>query len=354
MLKLFRRKSQKAGVPPGSLVHLGEKKAETTTIQVIDYDATLLRESTPQDVDGCIPFKDSPTVTWVNINGLHEVEVLRKLGDAYGVHPLTLEDILDTNQRPKTQDFDDYIYFVFKMLSFDGGENDIEAEQVSVILGKNFVISFQEREGDVFNPIRDRIRGMKGRVRKMGPCYLAYSLLDIVVDNYFIVLEMLEDRIGSLEEEIISDPKPHTLRTIHTLKRNMILLHKFVWPLREAVNSLRISESSLIDKPTRLYLKDLYDHIIQVVDATETFQQFLAGMLDTYLSTTSNRMNEAMKVLTIIATIFIPLSFIAGLYGMNFKYMPELEWQGGYFVVLLVMLAIGVAMVFYFKRKNWI
>ena len=354
MLKLFRKKSQKVGSPPGSLVHLGEKKVEKTTIQVIDYDAKLLRESTPQDVDGCIPFKDSPTVTWVNINGLHEVDVLKKLGDAYGLHALMLEDILDTNQRPKVQDFDDYIYIVFKMLSFNGEKNDIEAEQVSLVLGKNFVISFQERDGDVFDPIRNRIRGLKGRIRNMGPCYLAYSLLDVVVDNYFIVLESLEDKIGILEDEIVSDPTPNTLQTIHRLKRNMILLHKFVWPLREAVNSLRVSEGSLIDKQTRLYLKDLYDHIIQVVDAIETFQEFLTGMLDTYLSTTSNRMNEAMKVLTIIATIFIPLSFVAGLYGMNFKYMPELEWRGGYFVVLLVMLAIGVSMVFYFKRKNWI
>ncbi len=353
MLKLVRKKTRKVGAPPGTLVHIGEKKAERTKISIMDYDHADLHEKESGNVEDCIPLRDAPTVTWINVDGLHETETLRKLGEAYRLHPLVLEDILDTNQRPKTEDFEEYIYIVFKMLSFSEETNEVEAEQVSLVVGRNFVISFQEREGDVFDTVRDRIRNMKGKIRKMGANYLAYALLDKVVDQYFIVLEKLEDRIESLEEELISDPTPSTLRSIHMLKREMILLHKFVWPLREVVDTLQEGESPLIDKQTIRYFKDVYDHIIQVIDSIDTFRDMLTGVLDAYLSTTSNRMNEAMKVLTIIATIFIPLSFIAGIYGMNFRYMPELESRWGYFVVLFIMLAIGGLMVYYFKRKKW-
>ena len=354
MLKLFEKKGEKVGAPPGTLIHLGEKMSEKAKIEVIDYDATHLRESTPLEVEDCIPFKDSPTVTWINVDGLHEVEKLRTLGDSYGLHLLVLEDILDTNHRPKSEDFDEYIYIVFKMLFFDGQSNEIEAEQVSLVLGQNFVLSFQEKDGDVFDPIRDRIRQKKGRIRERGADYLAYALLDTVVDNYFIVLGRLEDKIESLEDALISNPTPETLRNIHILTREMIFLHKFVGPLREVVDTLQDGESSLLDENTTKYFKDVYDHTIQVIDSVDTFREMLSGMLGTYLSTTSNRMNEAMKVLTIIATIFIPLSFVAGLYGMNFKYMPELEWRWGYFMVLLVMFTVGASMIYYFKRKNWI
>ena len=354
MLKLFEKKTQKVGVPPGTLIHLGEKKIEEVRIGVIDYDATHLRESSPKEIEDCIPYKNSPTVTWVNVDGLHDIEKMKRLGEVYGLHKLVLEDILDTSQRPKAEDYEEYFYIVFKMLSFDKQENEIKAEQVSLVLGPNFVISFQEMEGNVFDPIRDRIRYKKGRIRERGADYLAYALLDTVVDNYFAVLEELEDEIESLEDALIADPSPEVLRSIHKLKREMIFLHKFVWPLREVVDTVQDGESSLLDENTTKYFKDVYDHIIQVIDSIDTFRQMLSGMLDTYLSTTSNRMNEAMKVLTIIATIFIPLSFIASLYGMNFKHMPELDWREGYFVVLSVMFTIGISMLIYFKRKNWI
>jgi magnesium transporter len=239
------------------------------------------------------------------------------------------------------------------MLSFHARRREVQSEQVSLILGPNFVISFQEAGGDVFDPVRERIRTGKGRVRKMGPDYLAYSLIDAVVDNYFIILENLGERVEALEEKLISDPKRETLHALHVLKREMIYLRKSVWPLREVISGLERAESGLIKEPTGIFFRDVYDHTIQVIDTVETYRDMLSGMLDIYLSSISNRMNEVMKVLTIIATIFIPLTFIAGVYGMNFKFMPELEWRWGYFLIVGIMLAIGLVMVIYFRRKRW-
>jgi magnesium transporter len=240
------------------------------------------------------------------------------------------------------------------MLYYDDITNEINSEQVSIIFGQNFVISFQEKEGDVFNPIREMIRTGKGRIRKMGADYLAYSLIDAIVDSYFIILEKLGENIEDIEDTMIANPTPETLQAIHRLKRKMILLRKSVWPLREVVSAIERSDSSLIQKPTRIYLKDVYDHTIQVIDTVETFRDVLSGMLDVYLSSISNKMNEIMKVLTIIATIFIPLTFIAGVYGMNFEYMPELKWQWGYPVIWFVMLIIGISMLAYFRKKKWL
>jgi magnesium transporter len=240
------------------------------------------------------------------------------------------------------------------MLDYDREESKIKVEQVSLILGENFVISFQETEGDIFNPIRERVRNNKGRVRKMGADYLAYVLIDAVVDNYFLILEALGEQIESMEEELVANPTPETLQTIHNLKREMIFLRKSVWPLRELISGLERGESALIRESTGIYLRDVYDHTIQVIDTVETFRDMLSGMLDIYLSSVSNRMNEVMKVLTIIATIFIPLTFLAGIYGMNFEFMPELRWHWSYPLVWCVMIVIGVAMIFYFKRKKWL
>ena len=270
--------------------------------------------------------------------------------------PLIIEDILNTDQRPKMEDFDEYIYIVLKMLYYNGNINEIITEQVSLILGSNFVISYQEqeKEGDVFNVIRERIKTNKGRIRKMGADYLAYCLVDAIVDNYFIVLETLGEKIESLEEELVNYPTPEILRTICTMKRDMILLRRSVWPLREVINELERGESSLIKESTEIYLKDVYDHTIHVIDTLETFRDMVSGMLEIYLSSISNRLNAVMKVLTIIATIFMPLTFIVGLYGMNFKYMPELPWRWGYPAVLLVMAAVGISMIVYFRRKKWL
>jgi magnesium transporter len=355
MPRFIKKASKKVGLPPGTLIHVGEKRAEQVRISIIDYDETQFQEKEAKTVEECFPFKDKPTVTWINIDGLHDVEIIEKIGKHFGLHSLLLEDILHTEQRPKMEDFEDYLFIVLKMLYYDQEEHEIiQAEQVSLILGANFVLSFQEREGDVFNVIRDRIRTGKGRIRKAGADYLAYSLVDAIVDNYFIILERLGEKIESIEEELVTNPTPETLQTIHHLKREMIFLRKSVWPLREVINVLERGESALIQESTGIYLRDLYDHTIQVIDSIETFRDMVSGMLDIYLSSISNKMNEVMKVLTIIATVFIPLTFIAGIYGMNFEYMPELGWRWGYPVVWLVIVAVIITMVFYFRKKKWI
>jgi magnesium transporter len=293
-------------------------------------------------------------VTWINIDGIHEIDVIERLGRHFNLHPLALEDVVNTGQRPKLEDFADYLFVVLKMLAVAEEGSEITTEQLSVVLGSNWVLSFQENVGDVFDAIRERIRSNQGRIRKMGADYLVYCLIDAIVDNYFLVLERIGERIEEIEDEVVANPAPETLQALHQLKRQMIVLRKSVWPLREVISRLERWESPLISKATDIYLRDVYDHTIQVIDAVETFRDMLSGMLDIYLSSVSNRMNEVMKVLTIIATIFIPLTLVAGLYGMNFKYMPELEWPWSYPSVLLVMLAIGVVMLFYFRRKRWL
>ena len=354
MTNTLKKRSQKAGLPPGTLVHVGEQKSEKTSITVLDYDGDRVVEKELTGVEECLLLKARPTVTWINVAGLHQIEVLEKLNECFGLHPLVLEDILNTTQRPKMEDFGEYIYIVLKMIYLPGPGQEAVTEQVSLILGPNYLISFQEAGGDVFDPIRDRIRSGKGRLRKMGADYLAHALLDAIVDHYFIILEKLGEDVEDLEETLTNNPTPRTMQAIHQLKRKMIFLRKSVWPLREVVGSLERGESPLIQPSTGIYLRDVYDHTIQVIDNIETFRDMLSGMMDIYLSSISNRMNEIMKVLTIIATIFIPLTFIAGLYGMNFKYMPELEWHWGYPLVLLLMGGVSVFMLSYFKRKKWL
>lgn len=345
------KRKPKVGLPPGTLVHVGEKRAEKVRITIIDYDERQFQEKDAENVEECFPFKDEPTVTWINIDGLHQLDIIEKLGKRFDLHPLLQEDILNTEQRPKMEDFESHIFIVLKMLYYDG---EVKSEQVSIILGRNFVISFQETEGDVFNLIRERIRNGKGRIRRMGSDYLAYALIDAIVDNYFIILEKFGGNIEDLEEELVTNPTLETLQIIHTLKRELILLRKTIWPLREVISSLQRVESQLIVESTEIYLRDVYDHTIQVIDTIESYRDMVSGMLDIYLSSISNKMNEVMKLLTIIATIFIPLTFLAGIYGMNFQYMPELEWRWGYFAVWIIMLAVGLSMVVYFRRKRWL
>jgi len=353
-LKVIKKRSSKAGLPPGTLVHVGEKKVESARITFIDYDEQSFQEKQVTKIEECLKLKNTPTVSWINIDGIHDIELIEKIGKGFELHPLILEDILSTGQRPKFEDYEKYIFIVLKMLSFSGENQSVEVEQVSLILGPNYVISFQERIGDVFEQVRDRIRNAKGRVRKMGPDYLAYGLIDAVVDNYFAILERLGERIESMEEEVVGNPTEKTVQQIHSLKREMISLRKSIWPLRELIAGLEKSESSLIEETTDIYLRDVYDHTIQIIDTIESFRDMVSGMLDIYLSSLSNKMNAVMKVLTIIATLFIPLTFVAGIYGMNFKYMPELEWRWGYMTVWLVMIAVAVFMLFYFRRKKWL
>ncbi len=354
MPKLMKERSKKAGLPPGTLIHIGEKKTGEIKITIMDYDETQFQEKEVKSFDECPPSKGKSTITWINVDGIHKVETLEKLGKCFGLHPLTLEDILNTDQRPKIEDFGDYMYIVLKMFTYEEKSNEILVEQVSLILGPNFVLSFQENVGDVFDPIRERIRNGKGKIRKMGADYLVYALLDAIVDNYFIILEGIGEQIEFIEDRLVINPAPETLNTIHKLKREMLLLRKSVWPLREVISSMERGEFSIIKDSTKIYLRDVYDHNIQIIDTVETLRDMLSGMLDIYLTSISNRLNAVMKVLTIIATIFMPLTFLAGIYGMNFKYMPELEWKWGYPLILLIMFSIGISMLFYFKRKKWL
>jgi magnesium transporter len=354
MRKFMKKLSKKAGAAPGTLVHIGEKKTERVRIRLIDYDKKQLQEKELKTIEECFPCKDEPTISWINIDGVHDIETIEKVGGHFGIHPLVLEDIVNTGQRPKAEDFDDYVYIVLKMLYYDAKEKEVRAEQFSLILGSNFLISFQERVGDVFELVRERIRKGKGHIRKAGADYLAYALMDAIVDQYFIIMEIFGDKMEALEEELVENPTGRTMETIHTMKREMIYFRKQVWPLREVVGGLVRGEFSLISESTAVYLRDVYDHTIQVIDTVESLRDVLGGMLDLYLSTISNRMNEVMKVLTIIATIFIPLTFVAGIYGMNFKYMPELEWHWGYYMIWGVMAVVVVTMVVYFKRRAWL
>lgn len=358
--RFVKRASEKFGLPPGTIVHVGDKRTETIKITLMDYDKDHCQIKEIKDIEEVFSFRDSPTVTWINIDGIHDVTIIERLGKHFNIHPLVLEDILHTTQRPKIEDFEGYIYIVLRMFynidKEDENDTDPEAisEQVSLILGSNFVISFQEAGGDTFDPVRMRLKSSKGRIREMGADYLAYALIDSIVDNYFVILEKMGERIELLEDELLDYPGPETLEKLHVLRNEMIFLRKSAWPLREVSNSLLREESGLIARTTQIYIKDIYDHTIQVIDTIETYRDMLSGMLDIYLSSISNRMNEVMKVLTIIATIFIPLTFLAGVYGMNFQYMPELSWKWGYPGLWLIMLSIGVFMFFYFRKKKWL
>ena len=348
------KRSEKAGLSPGTLMYVGEEKSERPRITVIDYDAAGFLEKTVGSVEECFPFKETSTVTWINVDGVHDASVIEKLGAHFDIHPLVLEDIMTTTQRPKTEDLGNAVFVVLRMIEYDEERAGTTADQLSLILGPNYVLTFQETPGDCLDPVRERIRGGKGRIRKLGPDYLAYAVIDAVVDNYFFVLEKLGERIDRLEEQLIAEPRRELLSEIHGLKREMIELRKSVWPLREVVSRFERMESPLIRKSTGVFLRDLYDHAIQVIDTVESFREMLSSMVETYLSSLSNRMNEIMKVLTIISTIFIPITFLVGLYGMNFVHMPEIKWRWGYaFAWLLIIGSVG-GMFAFFRRKKWL
>lgn len=344
---------KRAVLPPGTVPVNGETSDLPVRITVIDYDATHFQEKIVGKISECFPFRDTETVTWINVDGLGNPKLIEDLAKCFTIHPLIIEDIFNTGQRPKMEDLDQYIYLNLKMLSYPDTAKVIKIEHISMVIGHNFLISFQEDIGDIFDPVRERIR-KDGRIRKFGPDYLAYTLIDSIVDNYFSVLEKLEEQIEGLEEELVVSPTPDSLHKINRLKKDMIFIRKSVWPLREMINTLEQSESALIQEATGIYLRDVYDHTIQVIDTLETFRDMVSGMIDIYLSGLSYKMNEIMKVLTLIATIFIPLTFVVGLYGMNFKYMPEIEWEFGYFAVLVVMAVMVAGMLIYYRQKKWI
>jgi len=309
------------------------------------------------DLDPAADFRESRPrhqVTWINVDGAQDPDLVARLGRAFDLHPLVLEDLVHTHQRPKIEDYDDYLFIVLKMLSWDAEASLIRSEQVGLVVGRNYVLSFQEADGrDVFGPVRERLRGGKGLMRRAGTDYLAYALLDAVVDNYFTILEELGERVESLEDRLIADPRPEMVPEIHHLRRETIYLRRSVWPFREVAAWLERGESRLIHKATRVYLRDLYDHTVRAMEATESLRETLAALMELYLTGISNRLNGVMKILTIIATIFIPLTFLAGLWGMNFTHMPELDEPWGYPAALGLMLGLGLTMALLFKRKKW-
>ncbi|NCO59805.1 MAG: magnesium and cobalt transport protein CorA [Deltaproteobacteria bacterium CG_4_8_14_3_um_filter_51_11] len=344
----------KSGLPPGSLIHVGIASEEEAQLTVIKFNPDSLHEVElvkPFNLESCI---EGDTVSWINFCGIHDIATVAALGERLSIHPLVLEDIVNTRQRPKVEIYEGYIYIVLKMLSYDRVEARLDSEQVSLIMGPGYVVTFQERPGDVFDPVRQRLRAGRGRIRGSGPDYLTYALMDVIVDNYFIALEAIEDQIEGIEDELFSKPSSRLVATIHNLKRVMIVLRKAVWPLREILLGLERGESDVIKTSTVPYFRDVYDHSIQVIDTVESLRDVLSGYLDIYLTSVSNRMNEIMKVLTIMATIFIPLTFIAGIYGMNFDFMPELKWPWAYPALWGVMLVIGGGMIWIFRRKKWL
>ncbi len=354
MKKIASGASKKVGLAPGTVIHVGDTKVSKPKITLISYDKDTFEEKVVESIEDCFLCKDPKTVSWINVDGVHQVDIVEKIGTHFGLHPLVMEDIVHTEQRPKMEDFESYIYLVIKMLQFDNDTSVVTSEQVSIILGPGFVLSFQEVEGDTFDHVRERIRNSKGRIRSAGASYLAYALMDSIVDNYFVVLEKIGEFLEALEEDMIENPTPAILQDIHGIKKEIIYLRRSVWPLREVINNLDRSESPLVEKVTLVFLKDLYDHTIRIIETAETYRDITSGIMDVYLSSVSNKMNEVMKTLTIIATIFIPLTFIAGVYGMNFEHMPELGWEWGYPAAWTIMVMVSVSMLMYFRRKRWL
>jgi magnesium transporter len=352
MTMIVNKESQKTGLSPGTLVHIGVKPPESVKMTVIEYQESFFCEKEIAAV-GEAAVNGKTTVTWLNIDGL-DAPLVEQAGNLFGLHPLMQEDILNTSQRPKCDDYGEQLFWVVKMPKLNLKTARVDLEQVSLVLGSNYLLSIQENVGDVFGAVRERLRSGKGKIRRLGADYLAYALMDTITDNYFLILETWDNRIEQLEEELMVNPTQSTLRKIHHLKRELLFLRRAIWPLREALSIMDRNDSDLIKESTGVFIRDLYDHTIRIVETVETFQEMLSGMLDIYLSNVSNKTNEVMKVLTVISTIFIPLTFLSGIYGMNFTYMPELHWPGSYFVLLLVMLGIALGMIRYFKRKKWL
>jgi len=354
MVKGGIKRSRKSGLPPGSLVHIGPERTEKTRITVVDYGEGHFEEREIQSAAELAPYCGKSTVTWVDVVGIHDPRVIGEIGAQFRIHPLLMEDIMNTTQRPKIDDLGKYICLIVKLIRCDDTAGELRIEQLSLVFNDDVVLSFQESDSGIFRPLRERIRNGFGRVRSMGTDYLVYSLLDAAVDHYFVVMEKMGEKIDRLEDEVVAAPKRDTLRGVQQLRDEILLVRRSVWPLREVVSLLERAESPLIDKTTAIYFRDVYEHTIQVMDTVDTYRDILSGMFDIYLSSISNRLNEVMKVLTIIATLFMPLTFLAGGYGMNFEHMPELKWRYGYFLVWAVMIAVALGMLVFFRRKKWI
>lgn len=352
MTRKTKKRSVKSGLPPGTLMHIGDKLADTPEIIYIEYADEHCIDKKNIDLNH-LPETKEEIVQWLNIDGLHDVESIEKIGKKYGIHNLALEDILNTDQRPKSEEFEDYNFVALKMLIWNKNLKEIESEQVSLIQKANFLVSFQEKKGNCLEPIIKRLKEGKGRIRKAGQDYLLYAIIDTIIDNYFLLVEELEYEIELIEDEVLKNPNNGTLQKIEKLRRELIYLRKMIWPTREMINNLLRNESGLMSNNTKLYMRDVYDHSIQVIESIDTFRETLTGLMDIYLSSVSNKMNSVMKTLTVFTTIFMPLTFIVGVYGMNFDYMPELHYKLAYPVTIGVMILIAGIMFIYFKMKDW-
>jgi len=351
--KIGKKTSSKVGLPPGSIIHVGEKKIEKVSITLTEYDENKVETCEINSVEEIDPYTDTPQVTWVNVCGLHDTELIKQIGEKFNIHPLVLEDILNTETRPKIEITDNYIFISMKMLSNNNPENQILTEQVSFILGNSFVFSFLEKSDGIFNPIKDRITNNYGRVRKQASDYLFYALMDVVVDQYYLVLEQIEQNIELLDDEVTTNSDRSQIEKIYTLKNKLLLTRRSLWPLRDIFTRLTREETKLINKKIVPYLRDLLDHTMHITETIEFQREITISLMETHLSMMSFKMNEVMKVLTIIATIFIPLTFIVGIYGMNFPNMPEMKWPWAYFALWGVMIALTLLMLYFFKKKNW-
>lgn len=351
-MKLVQKRSKKTGLSPGTLIHIGEHRADTVAITLFTYSGSQCDERVVMDPND-LRLPADETVTWVNVSGVHKVDVLETFGKQFGLHPLLLEDIANTDQRPKLDDYETCLFLVVKMLT-GTDRGDTLVEQISFVIGRNYVLSFQENGTDVFRPVRDRLRSGKGRLRQHGSDYLLYALVDAVVDEYFAVLEMLGEKIEALQDRVVANPNPDTLKDIHALKRQLLFVRRAVWPLREALNNLSRSEHPFLHEPSKVFFRDVYDHAIQIVDTIETLREMVSASLDIYLSSVSYRLNAVMRVLTVITTIFMPLSFIASIYGMNFEHMPELKWEWGYPLILGIMGLVAGGMLIGFRQRKWL
>ena len=352
---IFKRRSAPAGTPPGTLLPQPAKAHTATSVHVMDYSPNACHVFKSVSLEETYQLRDSGNVSWIDIEGIRDNDALAKFGEHFGLHPLVLEDILNMHQRPKLEEYDDYFYIVARMLMAGKTPTDaVHSEQVSFILGKSFLITFQEIPGDVFDPVRHRVQQGHGRSRKSGSDYLLYALLDAIVDNYFVLLQSIADRIETVEQSIVWKPERGDLDRVHKLRRELVYMRRNVWPLRDVVAGLDRSDSPLVAPETRVYLRDLHDHVVQVIDAIENFRDVLMSLQDLYMSGISNRTNEIIRVLTIISTIFVPLTFLAGVYGMNFHYFPELTWKWSYLAFWIVSIVITISLLAFLRRRNWL
>ncbi|HZW63378.1 MAG TPA: magnesium/cobalt transporter CorA [Flavobacteriaceae bacterium] len=344
----------RVGLSPGTMVYTGKKENQPLFIECIDYTPKKLEVHEYKKIENTFHFKETQSITWININGLNHIESIEKIGKQHNIHPLVLEDIVNTNQRPKIDEYPDYIFIVLKMIYYNSDEN-IVIEQVSFILGNNYVLTFQETDGDVFESVRARLQNESGRIRNAGADYLFYALIDAVVDHYYVVAETLGNKVEDLEDEIFAGKVTDAYsKQIQILKRELLKVRRAIFPLREVINRIDKSENTLINKDNLQFFRDVYDHVIQLSDSIDIYREMTWSLMDMYMTSISNKMNEVMKVLTIIATIFIPLTFIVGVYGMNFDNMPELHYKNAYYIVWAVMILVFILMLFYFKRKKWL